>query len=47
MFEEKRWSCGNTWKAEDGRIADCYNLVELTTSSYAARTRNIEESDDT
>jgi hypothetical protein len=32
-------------KAEDGRIADRYNLVELTTSSYPARTRrNIEES---
>ena len=25
-------------KAEDGRIADRYNLVELTTSSYPART---------
>src|SRR5271166_1257232 len=35
-------------KAEDGRIADRYNLVELTTSSYPARTRrNIEESDGT
>jgi Circularly permutated YpsA SLOG family len=34
--------------AEDGRIADRYNLVELTTSSYPARTRrNIEESDGT
>jgi hypothetical protein len=30
-------------KAEDGRIADRYNLVELTTSSYSGRTRrNIE-----
>ena len=35
-------------KAEDGRIADRYNLVELRTSSYPARTkRNIEESDGT
>jgi Circularly permutated YpsA SLOG family len=35
-------------KAGDGRIADRYNLVELTTSSYPARTRrNIEESDGT
>jgi hypothetical protein len=35
-------------KAEDGKIADRYNLVELTTSSYPARTRrNIEESDGT
>jgi Circularly permutated YpsA SLOG family len=35
-------------KAEDGRIADRYNLVELSTSSYPARTRrNIEESDGT
>jgi hypothetical protein len=35
-------------KAEDGRIDDRYNLVELTTSSYPARTRrNIEESDGT
>jgi hypothetical protein len=35
-------------KAEDGRIDDCYNLVELSTSSYPARTRrNIEESDGT
>jgi hypothetical protein len=33
-------------KAEDGRIDDRYNLVELSTSSYPARTRrNIEESD--
>jgi hypothetical protein len=33
-------------KAEEGRIADRYNVVELTTSSYPARTRkNIEESD--
>jgi len=32
-------------KAEDGRIDDRYNLVELSTSSYPARTRrNIEES---
>ena len=35
-------------KAEDGRIDERYNLVELSTSSYPARTRrNIEESDDT
>ena len=35
-------------KAEDGRIDDRYNLIELSTSSYPARTkRNIEESDDT
>jgi hypothetical protein len=36
-------------KAEDGRIDDRYNnLVELTTSSYPARTRrNIEKSDGT
>ena len=32
-------------KAEDGRIDERYNLVELSTSSYTARTRrNIEES---
>jgi Circularly permutated YpsA SLOG family len=31
-------------KAEDGRIDERYNLVELSTSSYPARTRrNIEE----
>jgi hypothetical protein len=36
------------WKAEDGRIDDRYNLVELSTASYPARTRkNIEESDGT
>jgi hypothetical protein len=35
-------------KAEDGRIDDRCNLVELSTSSYPARTRrNIEESDGT
>src|SRR5258705_6776774 len=35
-------------KAEDRRIDDRYNLVELSTSSYPARTRrNIEESDGT
>jgi hypothetical protein len=35
-------------KAEDGRIDDQYNVVELGTSSYPARTRkNIEESDGT
>jgi hypothetical protein len=35
-------------KAEDGRIDDRYNLVELSTSSYPARTRrNIEESNGT
>ena len=35
-------------KAEDGRIDDRYNLVELSISSYPARTRkNIEESDGT
>jgi hypothetical protein len=35
-------------KAEDGRIDDRYNLFELSTSSYPARTkRNIEESDGT
>jgi hypothetical protein len=34
-------------KAEDGRI-DRYNLIELSTSSYPARTRrNIEKSDGT
>jgi Circularly permutated YpsA SLOG family len=33
-------------KAEDGRIDERYNLVELSTSSYPARTRrNIEASD--
>src|ERR1700687_3663798 len=33
---------------EDGRIDARYNLVELSTSSYPARTRrNIEESDGT
>jgi hypothetical protein len=31
-------------KAEDGRIDDRYNLIELSTSSYPARTRrNIEK----
>jgi hypothetical protein len=35
-------------KAEDGRIDDRYNLVELTTSSYPARTRrNIKKRDGT
>ena len=35
-------------KHEDGRIDERYNLVELTTSSYPARTRrNIEKSDGT
>src|SRR5206468_7935268 len=35
-------------RAEDGRIDTRYNLVELSTSSYPARTRkNIEESDGT
>jgi hypothetical protein len=35
-------------KAEDGRTDDRYNLIELSTSSYPARTRrNIEESDGT
>jgi Circularly permutated YpsA SLOG family len=35
-------------KAEDGRINDRYNLIELSTSSYPARTRrNIEKSDGT
>ena len=35
-------------KAEDGRIDDRYSLIELSTSSYSARTRrNIEESDGT
>jgi hypothetical protein len=35
-------------KAEDGRVDARYNLVELSTSSYPARTkRNIEESDGT
>jgi hypothetical protein len=35
-------------KAEDGRIADRYNLVGLKTNSYRARARrNIEESDGT
>ena len=35
-------------KAEDGKIAERYNLVELSTSSYPARSRrNIEESDGT
>jgi hypothetical protein len=33
---------------EDGRIDDRYNLIELSTSSYPARTRrNIEKSDGT
>jgi predicted Rossmann-fold nucleotide-binding protein len=35
-------------KAEDGRIDDRYNLIELSTGSYPARTRrNIEKSDGT
>ena len=35
-------------KAEDGKIAERYNLVELSTTSYPARTkRNTEESDGT
>jgi hypothetical protein len=35
-------------KAEDGRVDERYNLVELSSSSYPARTRkNIEESDGT
>src|SRR4029077_12697814 len=35
-------------KAEDGKIDDRYNMVELSTTSYPARTRrNIEESDGT
>ena len=35
-------------KAEDGTIDERYNLVELSTDSYPARTRNnIEESDAT
>jgi hypothetical protein len=35
-------------KAEDGRIDDRYNLIELSTSSYLVRTRrNIEKSDGT
>jgi hypothetical protein len=35
-------------KAEDGRINERYNLIELSTSSYPARTRrNIEKSDGT
>jgi Circularly permutated YpsA SLOG family len=35
-------------KAEEGRIDERYNLVELSTSSYPVRTRrNIEESDGT
>ena len=35
-------------KAEDGRIDERYNLAELSTSSYPARTRkNIEESEGT
>jgi hypothetical protein len=35
-------------KAEDGRIDEQYNLVELSNSSYPARTRrNIKESDGT
>src|ERR1700676_1971915 len=35
-------------KAEDGRIDDRYNMVELSTTSYPARTRrNIKESDGT
>jgi hypothetical protein len=35
-------------KPEDGRIDDRYNLIELSTSSYPARTRrNIEKSDGT
>ena len=33
-------------KAEDGKIAERHNLVELSTTSYPARTkRNTEESD--
>jgi hypothetical protein len=35
-------------KAEDERIDDRYSLIELSTSSYSARTRmNIKESDGT
>src|SRR5262249_57051294 len=35
-------------KAEDGRIDDRYQLVELLSSSYVARTkRKVEESDGT
>jgi hypothetical protein len=35
-------------KAEDGKVAERYNLVEFGASSYPARTRrNIEESDGT
>src|SRR4029077_8823814 len=35
-------------KAEDGKIAERYHLVELSTTSYPARTkRNTEESDGT
>ena len=35
-------------QAEDGRIDDRYHLIELSTSSYPARTRrNIEKSDGT
>jgi Circularly permutated YpsA SLOG family len=35
-------------KAEDGRIDERYNLIELSNSSYPARTkRNIEKSDGT
>ena len=35
-------------KAEDGRIDDRYQLIELSSSSYVDRTkRNVEESDGT
>src|ERR1700674_3245966 len=40
--------CSQGPEGRDGRIDDRYNLVELSTSSYPARTRkNIEESDGT
>ena len=42
------WNTRYVPRAEDGRIDDRYNLIELSTSSYPARTRrNIEKSDGT
>src|SRR6185437_13138381 len=48
----KVWNTGEFFpegrKTQDGRIADRYNLVELTTKSHPAHTgRNVEESDGT
>ncbi len=38
--------CPKGRKAEDGRIPDTYNLIEMPTTSYPARTeKNVIESD--